>query len=218
MSEKINKKISFVIAEDHTYMIDGLEVNIKRNFPENIIRKARNGKQAYKLIKQETCDILLTDIYMPAMNGIELTKKIREEFPDIKIIVLTQFAEIDYIHPLIRLDVDAIVLKNNERHIFRDAINAVMNGDAYYCTDVHDIVYDYLKQPTKEQTEIKLTKRENEVLQLIANDYSNKQIAQEINRSPHTVDTYKRSLFSKFKVHSVVALVRKAIKLEFIKP
>ena len=217
MSENRNKKISFVIAEDHTYMIDGLEINIKREFPESTIHKARNGTQAYELIKQQACDILLTDICMPEMGGIELSKKIRKEFPDIKIVVLTQFAEIEYIHSLLKLDTDAIVLKNSERHVFSDAINAVINGEAYYCTEIHDIVFDFMKRPAKEE-KIKLTKREIEILQLIAKDYTNKQIAEEINRSPHTVDTFKRSLFAKFEVHSIVALVRKAIKLKFIDP
>jgi len=207
--------IDILIVDDHQMFIDGLTALLNVMPEINKTYTALNGKDAIKLCENHTIDFVLMDISMPEMNGIEASERILELKPDTKILMLTMFNDIDYIDRIVQTNISGYILKNTGRDELYKAIEKVKGGGRYYSEAVTDLMYDSLKnpQPVKKKLEENiLTKRELEVIKLIANGYSAPEIARELNLSQYTIETHRRNMLNKLNLKNSVGLACYAIE------
>jgi len=211
-------KINILIADDHPLILDGLKNIITELDYVNDIYTATNGKMALDIINIQNISILITDISMPEISGVELAKIVKNKFKKIKIIIISQFEDIQIIKPLIKIDVDGIIVKSQDKESIKQAITKVFEGEKYYSPTINNLIIKVLQNTHEDNIGIviKLSKRENEILQLISDEKTNKEIAEILFISVPTVETYRRILFSKFEVKNSVGLIKKAINIGFI--
>ncbi len=205
---------SIFIVDDHPMIKDGLLGYLDDTSLYEIKGVASNGIDAYNQLMKMDVDILLTDIQMPIMDGIELVKKLRLEKPDQKIIVLSMFSEAQFIKRMLQLGVMGYVLKNASKAELRQAIDLVAQGGQYYSAEVTGVIMNKLRGSGKKalnQLVIVLTQREKEILHFILRQKSNQEIAEELFISPRTVEAHKRNLLEKTGSKNVAGLVIYAI-------
>ncbi len=215
------KKVKILIVDDHQLILNGVTEMLKPIERFRIIGNAMNGEMAIKKAVQLKPDIIFMDISMPVMNGIEATKEIISKMPDVKILALTQHDENAYVAQILKAGAVGYMLKNSRREEFEEAIETVLNGNKYISQEIseqmlNDLVSKQLNPDPENDEEIHLTKREIEIIQKIADDMSNQEIADELNISLRTVETHRRNLMQKLKVKTVVALLKYASKRNLI--
>ena len=215
-----NEAIRILIVDDHQIMIDGIKSMLSKEPEIMVIAHANNGKQAIDLLENIEVDVILMDVEMPVMNGIDATTHIAKKYPNINIIALTTYDEKSIINIMLDAGAKGYILKNINRSILVEAIQSVANGMPYYGTDVAiALAKDSLNEKTRisnpETTFIdtsNLSKREIEILKLIVNGSSNKEIGETLFISPKTVETHRNNIMKKLDVHNTASLVKKAIK------
>lgn len=211
----MEKKIKIIIVDDHEIFRNGLKMVINRFHDTKVIAEASNGKDFLALLDKYMPDIVLMDIEMPIMNGIEATKIALNTFPDLKIIALTMFNEEAYIQNMIDLGVKGFLIKNICKQDLNKAILKVYEGGNYYSDELFTF---FNKQMTKNKKtvnkadELKLTPREKEILQLLSQGLSNKEIASKLFVSERTIIGHKSNLLSKTGCKSTISLLSYAIK------
>lgn len=210
------KKISIIMVDDHKMIRDGLKSFLASNEEFDIIGEAANGEECLTLLKDLKPDIILSDLSMPVMNGMELTKQISKNHSDIKVIVLTMFDESQHVKQILADGAKGYLLKNCSEEELKQAIKNVGNGGTYYSAEVTNIIMNSLrkvktKEDSKLSMEVPLTEREKEVLHLVVKEYSNQEIAEKLFISVRTVDAHKRNLLDKTVSKSVAGLVLYAI-------
>lgn len=205
---------NIIIADDHNMFLEGL-ISLLRNVPDiSVTAKATNGKELIDLLDDNEADIVLLDISMPEMDGVEVTKIIKKKYPELKIIILTTHSNSHIIAKLSRLGVDGYLLKNAEKDELLYAIKKVNSGENYFSKEVAEIQKDFdsnLKKNLASTTE--LSNREKEILVLIAKQLTAAEIAEKTFISLNTVNTHKRNLLSKLNVKNTAGLVKYAIEL-----
>lgn len=207
------EKINILIADDHTMFLEGIVSLLENEKNINIIGKATDGKSALEIIKKSSPDILLLDISMPEMDGIAVTKVIKEKYPSIKILIVSTHSNIQMIAKLIRMEVNGYLLKNAEKQELLHAIQIIQNGGTYFCKEVeekNDENNSKIKSETLQITE--LSNREKEILILIAQEFTGNEIAEKTFISLNTVNTHRRNLISKLNVKNTAGLVKYAIE------
>lgn len=207
------EKINILIADDHTMFLEGIVSLLENEKNINIIGKATDGKSALEIIKKSIPDILLLDISMPEMDGIAVTKVIKEKYPSIKILIVSTHSNIQMIAKLIRMEVNGYLLKNAEKQELLHAIQIIQNGGTYFCKEVeekNDENNSKIKSETLQITE--LSNREKEILILIAQEFTGNEIAEKTFISLNTVNTHRRNLISKLNVKNTAGLVKYAIE------
>ena len=207
------KKIKIIIADDHTMFLQGIVslLDVEENI--NIVGKATNGIELFQIIENSIPDIILLDISMPQMDGIQVTKIIKQKFPSVKILIVSTHSNIQMIAKLIRMGVDGYLLKNEERRELLQAIETIQNGTTYFCKEVEEKNDDNnskIKYETFQITE--LSSREKEILILIAQEFTGSEIAEKTFISLNTVNTHRRNLISKLNVKNTAGLVKYAIE------
>lgn len=206
------KKISIIMVDDHKMIRDGLKSYLASNDEFNIIGEAANGEECLVLLKELTPDIILSDLSMPIMDGMELTKHVSKHYPDIKVIVLTMFDESQHVKQILADGAKGYLLKScSEEELIR-AIKNVAGGGTYYSAEVTNIIMNSLRKvktkiDSRLTMEMSLTDREKEVLHLVVKEYSNQEIADKLFISVRTVDAHKRNLLDKTGSKSVAGLV-----------
>ncbi|MGH2567803.1 MAG: LuxR C-terminal-related transcriptional regulator, partial [Bacteroidota bacterium] len=161
---------------------------------------------------------------MPKMNGIEATRIVREKFPETRVLVLTMHENDEYIHQIFKSGAGGYVLKNASREELCDAVRTVARGDKFFSARVSDIIVErFVKRgeaPLQEASgeDVPLTKREKEILELVAEGMTNQQIADKLFISPRTVDTHRTNIMQKLDLHDIALLVRYAIKHGLVRP
>ncbi|RPI18168.1 MAG: DNA-binding response regulator [Ignavibacteriae bacterium] len=210
-----SSKISVLLADDHPIVRSGLKSELKK-FPNiNICGEASSGRETIDKASKLHPDVVLLDITMPDMNGLEATKILREHQPSSKIIALTMHENKNYILEMIRLGASGYVLKDSEPGELVKAIEAVNSGKSYFSSNISDKVMDIysseIRKNKKPFVKGQLTPRENEVLLYIVKGCSNKEIASLLNVSVRTVETHRDRIMSKLNIHSVAGLTRYAI-------
>ncbi len=209
-------KIKLLIADDHQIISDGLKALMKNNSEISIIGVASNGKEAINLAHLLSPHIILMDVDMPIMNGIEATKAIKKDQPEIRIIILTMHNEAGLIKTLIAAGADAYLLKNTDQEELISAIQKVAQGKKYFSSDITDTLLnsdDSFEKPILNNSELSnLTSREIEILKLIAMGFSNKEIGEKLFISHRTVDTHRTNLMKKLDVSNIAGLIRFAIQ------
>lgn len=209
----MSEKIRIFIVDDHEIFRNGLKTILNKSSVARITGEASNGNEFLELFDPEYADIVLMDIEMPVMNGIDASRKALERYPDSKIIALTMFNEDDYIQSMIDTGVRGFLIKNVTRDILEKAILTVQNGGNYYSEELFQFFTRQLhKEPEQAPPEIKLTRREREILQLIASGFNNKEIADKLFVSERTVTGHKSNLLAKTGCKNTISLLSYAIK------
>ena len=207
--------VEILIADDHELILNGIKDMLRPFKQYRIVGKATNGKEAIEQAIKYRPDVIFMDISMPVINGIEATKAIIKKLPETKILALTQHEENEYVIQILKAGGSGYLLKNSKKDEFIEAIQTVLSGKKYFSKTISEQMFDSLlnidtAKKEKEDVEILLTKREKEIIQKIADDMSNQQIADELHISLRTVETHRRNLMQKLKVKTVVALLKYA--------
>lgn len=207
------EKIKIIIADDHTMFLQGIVSLLENEEEITIIGKATNGKEIFEIIGSILPDVILLDISMPEMDGIEVTKIVKEKYPSIKILIVSTHSNVQIIAKLIRMGVDGYLLKNAEKKELLHAIYTLQTGGTYFCKEVsgkNDDNNSKIKSNTFFITE--LSTREKEILVLIAQEFTGTEIAEKTFISLNTVNTHRRNLISKLNVKNTAGLVKYAIE------
>jgi len=206
--------IRIFLADDHFIVREGLKHIIDSFSDFKVVAEAGSGREVLSLCRKMKVDVVLMDISMPDMNGIEAVTRIKGESSEIRIIVLSMHNEANMVRKALRAGADGYMLKSSDGTCIQTAVKAVLNGQSYLSPEISRIVIDgYLRNSGEDDgwTFDMLTNREREVLQLIAEGRTSKQIAELLNLSIRTVENHRRQIMSKLGLNSVAALTKYAI-------
>ena len=209
--------INLIIADDHQIFIDGL-CSLLKDEPEiGIIREALNGQEVLTLIEAEAPDIVLLDYKMPVMDGLATMKAITEQFPQVKVLILSMHNDADIITGIIEAGAKGYLLKDTGKKELLTAIKTVMEGGNYYGDEVTATVMKGLqKAKVNSPATPELTTREKDVLRLLAQEHTTKEIAAQLFISKNTVETYRKNLLEKLGAKNAVGLGIWAVKLGLV--
>src|SRR3972149_4174551 len=211
----MSQKVRIVIAEDHTILREGLRSLLSSNPIFEIVGEAEDGREAIRCVEKFKPDLILTDLSMPRMNGMEAIKEIKKESPATKVLVLTVHKAEEYILATFRAGADGYILKDSTHSELVMAVKKVLDGKRYISPEISEkVIEGYLegKKILKSRTSWEtLTQREREILKLIAEGYRNKQIADDLCISVKTVEKHRANLMEKLDLHSIQALTTFAI-------
>jgi DNA-binding NarL/FixJ family response regulator len=205
--------LKIFIVDDHPMVRDGLTGYLDNALKYEIVGEAGDGAEALERIKNIEVDLVLTDVKMPKMDGIELTKALLKMNPDQRIIAMTMFNDAHYIKKMLHAGVKGYLLKSAGENEIQLAIEMVMQGDSYYSPEVTAIIMNKLRGQSKKPVEgiESLTSREKEVLYLILKQQSNQEIGDALFISPRTVEAHKRNLLEKTGSKNIAGLVIYAV-------
>ena len=210
-------KLNIIIVDDHEFFRNGLKMVINRLKYAKVIGEASTGSEFLELLRQKEPDIVLIDIQMPVMYGIEATRRALEEFPDLKIVALTMFDDEEYVQSMIDAGAKGFLLKNITKEVLDQALQALQAGKNYYSPELWEFfTRKVVSEPKPEDEEVQLTRREKEILALICDGLSNKEIADRLSISERTVIGHKSNLLSKTNTKSSVGLLSYAIKNKLV--
>jgi two-component system, NarL family, response regulator NreC len=208
--------VRIVLADDHTIVRHGLRLVLERQPDFTVVGEASNGREAVDIIAQENPDVAVIDIAMPLLNGIEAAKKITEERLKTAVVILSMHSDESYILRALRAGARGYLLKDSAENDLIQAIRAVRAGKAFFSPAVSRVLADdYLRQIQQQGVEDPyelLTGRERELLQLIVELKSTKDIAGLLGVSPRTIDTHRGNLMQKLNVHSIPELILYAMR------
>jgi len=205
--------VTIIIADDHQMFIDGIKVLLQQDPAISVVGEALNGQALLDLLEKQTSDIILMDINMPVIDGIEATKIIRKKYPTIKVLMLTMYNTRQYITSMIAAGANGYILKNTGKEELMKAIQALQRGDSYYSQEVTTRVMEsFRNKDIHIEANPVLTDREKEILVLLAEQYTAPEIAKKLSLSHYTVEAHRKNMLSKFNMHSTVGLVRFAVE------
>lgn len=205
--------ITLAIADDHPLVVNGLKAMLQKDQDISIRFAAANGAELLEHLAVMQPDVLLLDIQMPDMNGIDLCKIIHKSYPEIRIIALTNFEQSSYVKQMMRNGASGYLLKNVDVKTLRQAIDSVMGNKTFVQEDVkNNLLGEMLLGKKQTSHGIVLTKREVEILSLVARELTNQEIADKLFISIRTVETHRINLTQKLGVHNTAGLVKEAYK------
>jgi DNA-binding NarL/FixJ family response regulator len=212
--------LRILLADDHTIMRNGLRLLLERQSDFTVVGEASNGREAVELADLKSPDIIIMDVAMPMMNGIEATARITAASPKAAVIILSMHSDESYVLRALKAGARGYLLKDSAEGDLIAAVHAVAANKAFFSPAVSKVLAeDYLRQMQQRGVEDSydlLTARERELLQLIAEGRSTKDIATLLNLSPYTVETHRGNLMSKLNVHSVPELILYAVRKRII--
>ena len=209
--------INAVLADDHELVRKGIKILLEDDGAIQVVAEASDGAEALQKIGDTKPDLLITDIRMPGMDGLQTTQAVKDQFPDVKILVLSMHEDEDYIMKSVEYGADGYLLKDTSKPEFVKAIDVVMSGQKYFSGDISNIlVNSYLNAKTKKTSQSAgstsgekiLTKRESQILSKIYIGVSNADIASELGKSVRTVETHRFNIMKKLGVKNVAELLR----------
>lgn len=202
------------IVDDHQMVIDGLKLIIDTIEGFEIVGESTSAPHALDVLATANADILLTDVSMPEMSGIELTRLVKKKYPHIKIIALSMFSESQVVAEMIDAGISGYILKNTGKQELIEALNKVASGQNYFG---QDITLQLMKSFKRNQDETsRLTDREIEIIRMIEQDFGNKQIADMLFISERTVETHRKNILRKTNTQTVVGLLKYAYERKII--
>ena len=201
------EKVDIIIVDDHEIFRNGLKMVLGKLKYVNIVAEATNGEEFLEIMEEHKPDIVLMDIEMPVMNGIEATEKAMQKYPGLKVIALTMFNDDEYIQSMIDAGVRGFLIKNIRKDILDRAIREVYEGGNYYS---QELMKFFTRRLSKD------TRREQEILQLMAEGMSNKEIADALFVSERTVIGHKSNLLAKTGCKNTIGLLAYAIKNKLV--
>ena len=213
--------ITIVLADDHDIVRQGLVSLLQSDPAFTVLGQARNGREAVALVEQHTPDVAVLDISMPELNGIEAAERIARLSPDTAIIMLSMHKETDFVIKTLDAGARAYVLKENAYNALVTAIKAVSAGEMYLCPTIRESVKEAMHERNSNHQKnhhLSLTRREREILQLIAEGNTTKDIAEKLTISTKTVEAHRTNIIKKLNAHNVAEATRLAIQQGIIVP
>jgi len=208
-------KIKVLIADDHTILRQGIKALLDNQAEIEVIGEAKDGREALTLIERLLPDVILMDIAMPGLNGLEATRRIKKKFPKIKVLVLTMYTNEEYVFQILNAGANGYLVKETAFQDLISAIRAVYRDEAFMSPSISKKVINRYMQRVRETNNTTgdiLTTREREILQLIAEGSSSKKIAEALFISPKTVETHRTHIMDKLNIHNRTDLVKYAIR------
>jgi DNA-binding NarL/FixJ family response regulator len=200
--------IRILLADDHTILLDGLSMVLNQYPNIEVVGVANDGSEAIKLLYEIQVDVVLIDVQMPQMDGFQTANMIRDNFPDVKILVLSMHNDRPYIERMYQIGASGYLLKTASIEEILTAIEKVHRGELHFSNDVILTVLNYNRN--QHSPVVKLTRRERQVIELIAKEHSNVEIADVLHLSVETINTYRKNLLKKTGVKNTAGLVRYA--------
>ncbi len=212
-------RIRVLVADDHHVVREGLVMILKSAPDVEVVGEAADGEQAVAMVERLQPDVVLMDLSMPVLSGLEAIRRLRKAGNPVKILALTIHESEDYIAHGLRAGVNGYVVKRAAAHELLSAIRAVARGESYLHPSIVKVVLGgYLQRMEHGQEEPLLTEREREIVRLIAEGYKNREIASRLNISLKTVETHRANIMQKLNISDRVQLVRFAIRTGLIEP
>ena len=209
--------IRVVLADDHVFVRDGIKSLLENEANIEVVGEATDGLEALKIVETEQPDLLILDIRMPNLTGIEVVEKLRSQNNFVKIVMLSMHESEEYVLKSIRAGADGYLLKGSSKEEFLKAVHTVANGGKYFSGDISSILIGQLSNPvpaseTKQTLEedMMITKREKEILKLLLSGKGNKEIAEALDISKRTAEVHRFNLMKKLKVKNLMELSNKA--------
>jgi two-component system, NarL family, response regulator NreC len=210
-----------VLADDHTIMRDGLRLVLERQPDFSVVGEARNGREAIDVVERTKPHVVIMDIAMPFLNGIEAAKRITGDHPDVPVVILSMHSDEGYILRALKAGARGYLLKDSAEADLIQAVRAVSAGKAFFSPAVSKVLADdYVRQVQQRGAEDPydlLTARERELLQLVTELRPTKEIAVLLGVSPHTIDTHRGNLMQKLNAHSIPELILYAVRKGLIR-
>lgn len=210
--------ITVIIAEDHQILIDGVTSFFEYNEDIKIIGTVNNGKDLVKLVSLKQPKLVITDIRMPVMDGIQATRKIKKQFPHIRVLAMTMFDQPEAIKQMLDAGATGYILKNSGIKILEEAIQTVAYGEMFFDKNVAlNFISDYIQDNVKvgSSDNVVLSNREKEILHLIASGKTSKEISEELFIAKTTVDTHRKNMIRKLNLDSGNELIKFAIEKKY---
>ncbi len=205
--------VRIVIADDHKIVRDGLSLLIDKQYDFEVVGEAENGREAVEMVRMKQPDVIIMDLSMPEMNGIDAASEIAEEFPRCKVIILSMHADKRFVHGALQAGVSGFLLKECAFKELTNAVNAVCNNQSYLSPQIaHMVVAGYRQHLKRSSNGENLTTKERAVLQLLSEGYSTKEIAEKLHVSVKTIEARRRNIMEKLNISSVAGLVKYAIR------
>ncbi|WP_273565424.1 response regulator [Maribacter halichondriae] len=209
-----HKPISILIVDDHPMVIEGLKTLLSDDERVEVKTFFTNGKDTLEYLEKEIVDVILLDVNLPDINGVEMVKLILDKRATISILGLSTYSEPSIINQMIKNGVNGYLLKNATADELVSAISQVHQGNFYFGSEVQKILADSVSQESKDLP--KLTRRETHILRLIAEGKTTNTIAEELFISPLTVETHRRNLMQKMEVSNAASLIKIAVEYKLI--
>jgi two-component system NarL family response regulator len=207
--------IRILLADDHQIMRDGLRAILAAEPGFQIVGEAENGRDATAIARTLVPDVVIMDIGMPDLNGVEATRQIKADNPVVKVIALSMYADRGYVLGILEAGASGYVLKTGAYDELQRAVKAVIQGKTYLSPDVTQMVVDaQVRGPSQDDAspQTRLGPREREIVQLLAEGHTSPEIARRMHISTRTVETHRRNIMKKLDLHSVAELTKYAIR------
>ena len=206
-TQNSTEALKILLVDDHVMLLEGINNLLEQQSGIKIVSKASGAEQAIQQLKSNNVDLVITDLHMPGMDGVALFSHVRQNYPDIKTIVLSMHDEVHIVKELLRSGVNGYVLKKDTHSELLKAIEEVKNNRVYVSSEVNKVLVEDLQNEGEKPL---LTARELEIVRLIVKEFSNKQIADQLFISERTVETHRKNILRKTRVGSVVGLIKYA--------
>jgi DNA-binding NarL/FixJ family response regulator len=212
--------IRVMLADDHALVRAGLRALLQSLDGVQVVAEVGGGHEALQAVSKHQPDVVLMDIAMPGMNGLEAAERMMKQWPSVRLIILSMYTNEDYVRQALSAGAAGYLQKGADPAELELAIKAVMRGETYLTPAVSkQVVHNYLEQGGKKSGTLQeLTPRQREVLQLIAEGHSTKDMAQRLNLSVKTIETHRTELMHRLDIHDVAGLVRYAIRIGLVTP
>lgn len=214
----MSESIKIILADDHEIVRTGIKILLESEGDIEVVAEASDGFEAVEMVREYQPDILVVDIRMPKMNGIEATVKVKNEFPAIKVLVLSMHEDEEYIMKSVEGGAHGYLLKDTSKPEFIKAIHSIFEGHKYFSGDISNILVNgYLSAKNNTDTkgtagdtrDYQLTKRERQILKLTYSGVSNKDIADNLQKSVRTIETHRFNIMKKLGVNNIAELLHK---------
>ncbi len=212
--------IRVVLADDHTLVRAGIRALLEKLPDVHVVAEASDGREAVHLVTTTQPDVVLMDIAMPGLNGLEATRRLVKEFPAIRVLILSMHKNEEYVWQALRAGAVGYLLKDADLAELVLAITAVTRGETYLSPPISKhVIREYVQRVGGEETGLEqLTPRQREILQLIAEGHTTKMIAQRLGLSVKTVETHRVQMMERLDIHEIAGLVRYAIRMGVVLP
>ena len=216
------EKIRIVLADDHEIIRNGIKQLFESEEYVEIVAEASNGREAIEMVNKHAPDILVMDISMPEMTGIEAVDELKKSNTNTKVLILSMFDKDEYVLKAVELGAYGYLLKDTGKEGFIKALRMIMNGEKYFSSEISNIIVNqYLNNMNSTSSgsgkmKTDLTKRENDILCLVVKGYNNRKIAEEFGISVRTIETHRLNIMKKLKVNNAAELVRVAIENKLV--
>lgn len=211
-------KIRVLLADDHTLIRSGIATLLQSNKDFLVVGEAEDGEEAVRKTGELKPTVVVLDLSMPKLNGMEATKQIKKKYPEVNVLILTMHENEEYVYQILKSGAAGYVLKSAGKDELIAAIRAAAKGDKFFSPRISQLMAEgYVRRVEQAATEmgpgdVPLTRREREVLALVVDGMTNQQIADQLFISPRTVDTHRTNIMQKLNIHDLANLVRYAIE------